>query len=173
MKCSHYYNNCKILAPCCNIIYNCHECHDHKETHKINQRNITQIICNKCNKIQNKSNICINCSNKFSNYYCDICNIWCSSNNTYHCNKCNTCRVGNINNYKHCDKCKVCIHINKYEKHKCFSDGILECPICIESINTSPNPSSILKCGHAIHIKCLNQLIKNNFNKCPICNHKM
>ena len=47
--CEHYNRNCKIIAPCCNKIFDCRFCHDNffEDDHKINRYNIKKIICNK------------------------------------------------------------------------------------------------------------------------------
>ena len=40
--CEHYNRNCKIIAPCCNKIFDCRLCHDNffEDDHKINRYDI-------------------------------------------------------------------------------------------------------------------------------------
>lgn len=102
-------------------------------------------------------------------YSCVKCNIKKNSTNFFHCDKCNNCFVGNRKNYIHCDNCKLCININKYKNHKCLSDGNLKCAICLESIHNSKYDSTILKCSHIIHNKCLKEMINHNILNCPLC----
>ena len=75
----------------------------------------------------------------------------------------------NSTNFFHCDKCKLCININKYKNHHCLSDGNLKCAICLESIHNSKYDSTILKCSHIIHNKCLKEMINHNILNCPLC----
>jgi RING finger/CHY zinc finger protein 1 len=54
--------------------------------------------------------------------------------------------------------------------HKCITDGLKgDCCICLESIFLSKTPVKILPCGHVIHNKCLEDLMKNNKTTCPLC----
>tara|TARA_Y100000591_G_C21272821_1_gene423509 strand:+ start:85 stop:435 length:351 start_codon:yes stop_codon:yes gene_type:complete len=57
----------------------------------------------------------------------------------------------------------------------------MECSICLEKLNKNNNKNNnnknieILNCGHQIHKKCLNNLIKINEEwsyKCPLCRNK-
>ena len=42
------------------------------------------------------------------------------------------------------------------------------CSICLDSSNDS-SLDKPFKCEHVFHIKCFNQLTKNNFICCPLC----
>jgi len=49
-------------------------------------------------------------------------------------------------------------------------DGLKgDCCICLESIFLSKDPVKLLACGHVIHGKCLEDLLKNNRISCPLC----
>ena len=64
IECKHYQRNCLILAECCQKFYPCRICHDEKEDHKIN-RYLTKMKCKLCNEIQDVSNECITCNEKW------------------------------------------------------------------------------------------------------------
>ena len=112
----------------------------------------------------------------FAKYYCDICNIYSDSHITeiYNCDKCKICRMCSLGNtkddYFHCDKCGGCIVNNLKDTHKCLVDVLKgDCCICLESIFLSKESVRLLPCGHVIHGKCLENLLKNNKISCPLC----
>ena len=170
INCSHYERNCLIIAKCCNKIYPCRICHDENENHKMNRHETEKIKCKKCKTIQDISNKCINCEIQFGEYYCEICRLWKTSETpTFHCDKCKICRIGKRDLYYHCDKCNCCISKSN-ENHNCINNIFkTDCSICMENLFNSRENISQLRCGHAIHQKCLNEYIgKNNF-RCPLC----
>ena len=170
-NCKHYNINCAIYAECCNKFYSCRFCHNDNEDHEIDRFSIKTIKCKECNTIQKKSNQCINCNIIFANKYCEKCNLWTDSDtDIFHCDKCKICRVGKREDYYHCDNCNVCFHNNNKNNHICSSINTNKlCVICQENLQDSLDPIIISKCNHPIHSKCLNNLLKNNNYKCPIC----
>lgn len=178
--CGHYKSGCKLIAKCCNKEFACRFCHDNQdESHTMNRYEVEEIVCNKCKMRQPVSNSCINenCDNKkFAQYYCGICHLYSESHITqiYHCDKCKICRICSIGNtrkdYYHCDKCGGCILDKLKDTHKCVQDVLKgDCSICLDSIFLSKIPGRILPCGHVIHEKCLEGLLKNNKTSCPLC----
>lgn len=173
-QCKFFQNTrCKIIYPCCSKSFCCHLCHEeyhlgHKSCHTFNKANIRYIECMRCNKRQRTSNQCTLCDIKFAKYYCDKCKIYSNtSEEMFHCNKCNACITGNNKQYKHCDKCKCCIDIYAFNKHKCLANRLDDyCPICLEILRSEP--ASIMSCGHAIHRKCFEDLKQASY-KCPQC----
>ena len=180
--CGHYKSGCSLIAKCCGKEFGCRFCHDNEDdTHTMNRYDVEEIVCNKCKLRQPVSNSCKNdnCDNKnipFAKYYCDICHLYSDNHITeiYHCDKCKICRMcslGNTkNDYTHCDKCGGCILAELISTHKCISDGMKgDCCICLESIFLSKDPVKIMGCGHTIHGKCFEDLLKNNKTLCPLC----
>jgi RING finger and CHY zinc finger domain-containing protein 1 len=175
--CKHYNRNCKLLANCCNKVFECRICHDEyyenrKDYHILNRHKIEEIVCNICNTKQSISKKCIKCNIIFGLYFCSICNLYDNdiSKKQYHCDKCMICRVGGRNNFYHCDKCNSCISINMKNNHTCINNTFHnECPICLEDIFNSIKQVTIMKCGHTIHQKCFIELVKSNI-RCPLCN---
>lgn len=178
--CGHYKSSCKLIAKCCGQEFGCRFCHDNKvETHIMNRYHVEEVVCNKCNMRQPVSNSCKNekCDNKiFAKYYCDICHLYSDSHicEIYHCEKCNICRICSIGNakedYIHCEKCGGCILVSLKDTHKCIANALKgDCCICLESIFLSKEPIKILPCGHTMHKKCLEELLKNNKTSCPLC----
>ena len=169
--CNHYERNCVIIAPCCNKEFPCRLCHDENSDHKINRFDIKEIVCKKCDQRQNVSNKCINCEIMFAKYYCDICHLWLNNDNNpiYHCQDCGICRKGKKEDFFHCKKCNLCLSIDLKNEHKCISDTAnSNCPCCNNYLFNSTENLSVLKCGHTIHKKCLEQYIQYNFS-CPLC----
>tara|TARA_B100001094_G_C18160719_1_gene789145 strand:- start:378 stop:1262 length:885 start_codon:yes stop_codon:yes gene_type:complete len=170
-SCEHYNRNCMIFADCCDKFYSCRLCHDENEDHPIDRYKIKTIICKKCKTIQDKSNKCIDCNIEFSDYFCNICNLWKDNlQSTFHCTKCNICRIGNSEDFIHCDNCSSCINKHFFEEHECIEDANKSnCPICNEYMFSSTKTSTILKCGHYMHLECFNQYINQQNYNCPFC----
>ena len=60
----------------------------------------------------------------------------------------------------------VLMHFNN---HNCINKSIeSNCPICMESIFYSVKQITFMKCGHYIHLECLQDYSKTNY-KCPLC----
>lgn len=168
IPCEHPSPSLLLVCPTCNRIYPCKNCHDKTETHLLIQKKIQKILCVSCGCIQPKTQTCIQCKNKLSNYFCLKCTVWCDSSTIYHCNKCNVCRVGPKEKYKHCDGCKACIEVDAKE-HIHIPDSIMSnCPICADFMFDSGKQAILLKCGHAIHEECYLINLKNSMN-CAIC----
>lgn len=169
--CEHYNRNCKIIAPCCNKVFDCRLCHDKffEDDHKINRYDIKKVICNECQTEQDISNECTKCKIKFGKYYCNKCNFFDNddSKRQFHCDKCNICRVGGQDNFYHCDECNSCIHKSLKDNHNCIKNT--DCPICFDDLIYSTKSMTILKCGHSVHVDCFNNMIENNVYNCPLC----
>jgi len=94
---------------------------------------------------------------------------------TFFCDECDKYFCGDINKFKHCNICNYCY--GKEIKHICIKNKFLDiCSICQENLCQSKKRIVILKCGHAIHKKCINDYIKNIIYTsdgdkvfCPIC----
>ena len=179
--CKHYSRKCKIYCDCCNEIHSCRLCHNEKfeyleNSHVLDRFNIKNIICEVCNLKQTKSNKCINCGVKFGNYYCNICNLYDddTSKEQFHCEKCGICRIGGRDNFFHCDNCNSCIANSLKDNHICIKNSFHnKCPVCFDSVFNSTKPSTVIKCGHVLHVECLNELLKiGNLSglRCPLCN---
>lgn len=184
LGCKHYKRGCKLICPTCNTDYWCRHCHneinydnitDPKKAHKLERKNIKEIICGKCKEKQPVTNHCRKCSLQFGNYFCNICKFFdYDDKGQFHCDKCGICRIGGKDNFFHCDKCIACLPLSIQNNHKCL-DGSLKvnCPLCLEYLMDSTKPSTILDCGHSIHTHCKQDLINSGISKCPICNTSM
>tara|TARA_B110000114_G_C14976886_1_gene350866 strand:- start:81 stop:920 length:840 start_codon:yes stop_codon:yes gene_type:complete len=171
IECTHYNNNCNLYCNICMDYFSCRLCHDNNvSSHNFNRYSVNKIQCKKCKLEQDVSNECINCKIKFGVYYCNICHLYENENiEIYHCEKCNICRKGKKELFKHCDKCNGCINISIVNNHKCINKSVeSNCPICMESIFYSVKQITSMKCGHYIHLECLQDYSKSNY-KCPLC----
>lgn len=174
IECTHYQRGCLIECDKCKKYVGCRLCHS-----EVNRFNVKHIKCKMCNTIQSPSKECTNteCNNIFGTYFCNVCNLWDSTENSpkYHCEECGICRVGDKDNYKHCTKCGMCLNVAVFDNssHNCNESSFKsECAICLEDMFDNIRPSQILKCGHAIHAECLIQYTHNDY-RCPKCKKSM
>ncbi|KAM9999013.1 hypothetical protein ACTFIZ_002567 [Dictyostelium cf. discoideum] len=176
LGCKHYARNCKIKAACCGRIYVCRLCHADDPVnfkHEINRHATKEVLCMFCQTLQPVSKQCINndCNKEFARYFCDVCKFYDDSpiKKIYHCDKCGICRVGSRDDYIHCDRCNGCLNKSGFNSHKCIENKFSNCPICMEDLFSSREPSTPFECGHMIHSSCYNDFIKSGSFKCPIC----
>ncbi|KAL0459620.1 UNVERIFIED_CONTAM: E3 ubiquitin-protein ligase MIEL1 [Sesamum latifolium] len=178
--CEHYRRRCKIRAPCCSQIFTCRHCHNEatsalsnpKERHEIVRHDVKQVVCAVCDTEQQVSNLCSNCGVKFGEYFCDICKFYDDdiTKEQFHCNDCGICRVGGRENFFHCPKCGSCYSIGLRDNHLCVEDSMKShCPICYEFLFDSTKQTTILKCGHTMHVECYEEMFSQNQYRCPIC----
>ena len=169
-KCTHYLRNCDVKCPDCSKFYPCRVCHDEAESHPLRRHDVTHVRCRSCKTIQSASNQCLMCGIKFGHYYCDTCHLWeLGKNPIYHCDKCGICRKGKKEDYQHCDQCGLCYRKSVFESHKCLQNCIrTNCPVCNEYMFDTRQEIMILKCGHSMHAKCLQDYSKHDY-RCPLC----
>jgi len=175
--CKHYIRGCQIQCPIktCGRYYMCRVCHNDKEHHVMNRKEITMMKCCYCGTKQPISNRCTKCRAIMAEYYCDKCHLFDCPNEMkiFHCDKCGECKKCQIDTtMHHCDICECCVP----ENHSCFKFKLtdLTCVICCEELSTSREPSRILSCGHGGHISCITKYIHDalkNFDipTCPLC----
>ena len=160
--CKHYKRRCALVAPCCNDeVFTCRLCHDEvkdtlemgKKAHKLDRKQVKELVCLVCKKRQNVSNECVSCGARFGMYYCEICRLFDDvDKGQYHCEGCGICRVGGRENFWHCDTCQACFHKDVREGHVCVERSLhSNCPVCFEDLFTSTKQVQILPCGHPIH----------------------
>ena len=186
LGCKHYERKCKFVAPCCNKTYWCRLCHDETEcgasvvmrtpklAHKIDRFKVKRIVCQVCDTEQDVKAKCEKCDVSFAKYVCLKCNLFDEddSKGQYHCDKCGFCRVGGASNFFHCDTCGTCFRSKI--GHVCVERAThSDCPVCMEFMFDSRDPSVAMRCGHVIHIKCQEQLLKKGIYKCPLCSKSM
>ena len=178
LGCKHYPRQAQIICPheICkksNNKFTCRLCHDEYITdHKIDRFKIEEMVCMHCGLQQDIAQNCIECKQKLGEYYCDVCHLFSDAEkDIFHCKDCGLCRVGKGLgiDFKHCNKCNSCININVFDTHKCTENGLKsDCPVCGEYMFTSTIDVCLLKCGHYMHKKCLNEYTFHDY-KCPIC----
>ncbi|KAG7364065.1 zinc-ribbon domain containing protein [Nitzschia inconspicua] len=146
--------------------------HAGEETHhEIDRFAIAEIICRLCYTRQSsKTNFCTACDAQFGAYYCNICNLWMSDDESpYHCADCGFCRVGGRENFRHCDDCGMCIDALLFDDHNCKAGKYMSnCPVCQEDLFSSRDASHEMPCGHAIHWHCFKELTTYD-TRCPVC----
>ena len=170
--CEHYHRDVLMKAPCCNEFFACRHCHNEGQlTHQIDRYAVDTMKCMHCDTDQPTSQSCNNCRTLLGLYYCDICHFWDNdpTHSSFHCNDCGLCRSGKQEDYYHCKICDTCLHIDLKGRHPCLErTSHSDCPICNELLFTSIRPLTLMKCGHAIHLDCLESYLENNY-QCPYC----
>lgn len=179
LGCSHYQRRCKVRAECCNLYVTCRLCHDEgmDGDHRMNRFEIKSVLCMECGREQAVGPECINpdCSvNRFAHYYCDVCNLFDDSGTpVYHCDACGICRQGRREDNFHCDKCNACISGSARDVHRCLESSLQGlCPCCLEDMFQSRDSVVFMRCGHALHTHCWEEVIKTRFT-CPVCQRSM
>lgn len=176
--CKHYRRKCRIVSPCCGLVYPCRLCHNEGEAHEIDRKMISYIECLECGpeSRQPAAESCIKCGTRFAEYFCGICKLWDdegNKKNIYHCEGCGICRIGPREKYFHCDTCCACYPVSLRGNHVCINGALQNnCPICLEDMFSSRRPVVVLKCGHNIHAHCqrvMNQMDLLQSIRCPTC----
>lgn len=173
--CEHYKRKCKLVTPCCDKVYTCRFCHDEKEEHTLNRKNVDEIMCSVCETKQPVQQNCSNCGILFGQYFCGKCKLIDDEDKKqYHCEGCGICRVGGRDKFFHCQTCDMCLPKKLENQHRCVEKmSRTNCPICLEDIHTSRIPSHIPSCGHLIHRTCFNSFIHRGHYACPVCQRSM
>ncbi|CAL4933765.1 unnamed protein product [Urochloa decumbens] len=180
--CEHYGRGCRIVAPCCGEVFGCRHCHndaknsldvvDPRDRHEIPRHEIKKVICTLCSKEQDVQQNCSNCGACMGKYFCEICNFFDddTSKGQYHCYGCGICRTGGTDNFFHCDKCGCCYSNILKDSHRCVERAMHHnCPVCFEYLFDSTKDISVLKCGHTIHLECMNEMRAHYHFSCPVC----
>jgi RING finger/CHY zinc finger protein 1 len=174
-QCAHYKRKCRLVAPCCNRLYNCRFCHDEQENHVLDREGIKQVECMECHKCQEVRETCSSCGIRFGEYFCLQCKLYDDEDKQqFHCPGCRVCRVGGEANRFHCDRCDMCLPNKFLDAHNCVENASkVNCPVCLEDVHTSRIPSQIPPCHHLLHMSCFKEMVANDHYACPTCGRSM
>ncbi|KAF9623149.1 hypothetical protein IFM89_037730 [Coptis chinensis] len=194
--CVHYRRRCKIRAPCCNEVYPCRHCHNEAtntfknvmDRHELVRHDVKQVICSVCDTEQPVAQVCTNCGISMGEYFCETCKFYDDSTEKgqFHCDDCGICRVGGRENFFHCQRCgkhsrhhstfvailarRSCYSVGLRDNHLCVENSMRHhCPICYEYLFDSLKETTVLKCGHTMHLDCLDEMKNHDQYCCPIC----
>mmetsp|Transcript_8436 Transcript_8436/g.14218 ORF Transcript_8436/g.14218 Transcript_8436/m.14218 type:complete len:278 (-) Transcript_8436:293-1126(-) len=179
--CKHYSRKCLLRAPCCGEVFPCRLCHDAKKheeepdlkkRHRMNRHQVRLVVCIACGNEQASSAHCSSCGAQFAAYFCAVCNLFDDdlSKKQFHCDKCGICRVGGRDNFFHCDTCGACYSNELLGNHVCLPNAMRrDCPICFEYLFDSLEAPQVLRCGHTLHRKCLEDYSAHGGYTCPLC----
>ncbi|KAM0916363.1 hypothetical protein ACQ4PT_010241 [Festuca glaucescens] len=172
--CKHYRRRCRIRAPCCNDVFHCRHCHNEstKDGHELDRHAVESVICLVCDTEQPIAQVCINCGVCMGEYFCRACKFLDDDvdKEQYHCKDCGICRVGGKEKFFHCQKCGSCYSVTLRDKHRCIEDSMKNnCPICYEYLFDSLRETSVLRCGHTMHLQCFHEMLKHDKFTCPMC----
>lgn len=63
-----------------------------------------------------------------------------------------------------------CYSVDLRGNHLCIENSMKnQCPICYEYLFDSVQSTTIMKCGHTMHLNCFNSMLLQNQYRCPIC----
>ncbi|KAL6500380.1 hypothetical protein OROHE_025746 [Orobanche hederae] len=63
-----------------------------------------------------------------------------------------------------------CYGVSLHNNHLCVEDSMKgHCPICYEFLFDSTKQTTILKCGHTMHMECYDEMLRQHQYRCPIC----
>ncbi|RDX63772.1 E3 ubiquitin-protein ligase RZFP34, partial [Mucuna pruriens] len=197
--CSHYKRRCKIIAPCCNEIFDCRHCHNESKNsievnpidrHDVPRHEVKRVVCSLCSTEQDVSVIlpvkvysrgrhrirvqqmCIHCGVCMGRYFCSKCKFFDDdvSKNQYHCDECGICRTGGKENFFHCNKCGCCYSSILKDSHNCIEKAMHHnCAVCFEFLFDTTKDITVLPCGHTIHLECVKQMEQHLRYACPVC----
>jgi RING finger/CHY zinc finger protein 1 len=176
--CAHYKRRCKIRAPCCHEVFGCRHCHNeakHKGPGKcpdLPLNGVESVICSVCSTEQEPHQICVSCGVKMGEYFCDKCRFFDddTKKGQYHCDECGICRTGGRDKFFHCQRCGCCLSVLLQKGHPCVEKSMHQnCPVCLEYLFDSSKGIEVLKCGHTMHVDCLDDMRKHSQFACPIC----
>ncbi|KAK9984032.1 hypothetical protein SO802_033557 [Lithocarpus litseifolius] len=177
--CEHYKRRCKIRAPCCNQIFPCRHCHNEvtsnlsnpKDHHELVRQDVKQVVCLICNTEQQVAQVCSNCGVNMGDYFCGVCKFYDDTDKgQFHCEECGICRVGGRDKFFHCKKCGSCYSVSLRDNHLCVENSMKNfCPVCYEYLFDSIKGTTIMKCGHTMHMDCFHEMAEQNQYRCPIC----
>uniref|UniRef100_A0ACD5WY32 Uncharacterized protein n=1 Tax=Avena sativa TaxID=4498 RepID=A0ACD5WY32_AVESA len=131
-----------------------------------------QVICLVCDTEQPIAQVCTNCGVCMGEYFCRTCKFLDDDvdKEQYHCKDCGICRVGGKGNFFHCHKCGSCYSVTLRDKHRCIEGSMKNnCPICYEYLFDSLRETSVLRCGHTMHLQCFHEMLKHHKFTCPMC----
>ncbi|XP_008667057.1 putative RING zinc finger domain superfamily protein isoform X9 [Zea mays] len=126
-------------------------------------------------------------------FHCDDCGI-CrvgGKENFFHCQKCgkeiNKSITSHIHHTRGCSgspspaihhpvvfflfaHAGSCYSTTLRDRHCCIENSMKNnCPICYEYLFDSLRETSVLRCGHTMHLQCFHEMLKHDKFSCPIC----
>ncbi|XP_042516820.1 E3 ubiquitin-protein ligase MIEL1-like isoform X4 [Macadamia integrifolia] len=167
--CKHYRRRCKIRAPCCNEIFHCRHCHNEAMSTLRNPRDRHELVRH---LVQHVARVCSHCGINMGEYFCEVCKFYDddTSKGQFHCDGCGICRIGGRENFFHCEKCGSCYAVSLRDNHLCVENSMRHhCPICYEYLFDSLKETTVMKCGHTMHMECYCEMMKHDQYCCPIC----
>ncbi|WCJ34451.1 CHY-type/CTCHY-type/RING-type Zinc finger protein [Euphorbia peplus] len=179
--CSHYRRRCKIVAPCCNEVFDCRHCHNEsknsvevnpQDRHDVPRHKLKRVICSLCGTEQDIQQDCNKCGVRMGRYFCSKCNFYDDdvSKQQYHCDECGICRTGGEENFFHCNRCRCCYSMSLQDSHNCVERAMhCNCSICLEFLFDTTKDVSVLPCGHTIHLECIKEAHRRLQYACPVC----
>ncbi|KAK9921045.1 hypothetical protein M0R45_029575 [Rubus argutus] len=78
LGCMHYRRRCKIIAPCCDEVFDCRHCHNESKNslkvdpihrHDVPRHDLKRVICSLCNTEQDVQQHCSQCGVCMGNYF--------------------------------------------------------------------------------------------------------
>ncbi|KAK4407053.1 E3 ubiquitin-protein ligase MIEL1, partial [Sesamum angolense] len=182
--CEHYRRRCKIRAPCCNQIFTCRHCHNEAASALSNPKESTRLFAMMLSKLfvryaiqNNRFPISVqiaasNLENTSATYANSMMMISPKSSFIVM----TAAFVDPESSWAYTSPHNIlsvagsCYSIGLRDNHLCVEDSMKShCPICYEFLFDSTKQTTILKCGHTMHVECYEEMFSQNQYRCPIC----
>ncbi|GJN31465.1 hypothetical protein PR202_gb19865 [Eleusine coracana subsp. coracana] len=161
LGCKHYRRRCRIRAPCCNDVFHCRHCH--------NESTVRPLLLSSTLWDQL---LCFSCYLPSRVVLVPGPGDWIGSRMT------GTSSTGTPSNRltrstiiaKIVASAGSCYSTTLRDKHYCIENSMKNnCPICYEYMFDSLRETSVLRCGHTMHLQCFHEMLKHDKFSCPIC----
>lgn len=152
--CIHRETKFEMQCQACFTFFDCRHCHDtiHGVHHRLNIREVTQLLCKVCRHVNPIRETCANCGTRGGEYWCLPCLRFDDVKpDVFHCKSCNICDLQSTH---------VCISL------------IDECTICM-GLFADRLLLFTTHCKHTFHYKCIEQMFKHDGGCCPLCRQNL
>ncbi|CAK9182822.1 unnamed protein product [Ilex paraguariensis] len=171
--CTHYRRRCKIRAPCCDEVFDCKHCHNEAKNtleidplrrHDIPRHEVTKVICSLCSTEQDVQQYCISCGvcmGKFQKANTTATNVEYAELEA---------RTISFIATNVCLGPGCCYSKSIKDTHHCVERAMHHnCPVCFEYLFETRKEITVLRCGHPIHLECVQEMEQHYRYKCPVC----
>uniref|UniRef100_A0A0D9VTZ4 RING-type domain-containing protein n=1 Tax=Leersia perrieri TaxID=77586 RepID=A0A0D9VTZ4_9ORYZ len=167
--CKHYRRRCRIRAPCCNDVFHCRHCHNESTVRAFVafSSSLRKMATSSIATQSNRSSVSF--VTPSSRCVTTAAFAW-ESTSAGSANSWTTILTGSISIAKIVASAGSCYSVSLRDKHYCIENSMKNnCPICYEYLFDSLRETSVLRCGHTMHLQCFHEMLKHDKFSCPIC----
>ncbi|ONL98037.1 E3 ubiquitin-protein ligase MIEL1 [Zea mays] len=176
--CKHYRRRCRIRAPCCGDVFHCRHCHNEstKDGHELDRHDVQSVICLVCDTEQPVDK---------EQFHCDDCGICRCSRRKGELLPLPKVWILLLDDpsrqallHRELDEEQLphllrgeaayCLHL----VHALRSSPLVTSAAAVgarQYLFDSLRETSVLRCGHTMHLQCFHEMLKHDKFSCPIC----